>query len=125
MNRNINLGHVFIVALALSRTESGILALIFLLFAGLLPHLIADLDEDIIIIYPVQGLVLFLYPLLPDNMLVTYFVVIITYVLIFILAHETDDPLQEQVRDDIVPFLLSFVYLTFYPAMLTLLQAIL
>jgi hypothetical protein len=110
----IDIGHVFFLSLLIVRYGGVPLAISFLVLAGFIPQVMMDFEEDMLIMYPIQALVIALsYFLKSFNIvLVGIGLCVVSYGIILLISQEIDEPFPELIKDLGIPFVLNIIYFT-------------
>ena len=124
-----DLGHVFFIALLISKTGQGAVSIFFILAAGLLPRLLVGaVDEVILAVYPVQVVIIILSTFLTGINLYLFGIgfSLLAYFLILLIGSEiVDVPVIRMLDDVAVPLVLTIVYfISFADPMLGLVNSI-
>jgi hypothetical protein len=106
-------GHVFFFSILIGRIDGFVVSMLFIVFAGLLPVLIAgDIDELSFIEYPVNILTAGVSLLFASFNIVIMGLIFcfLNYALIILLSEAIDVPGLEILEDAVIPFVANIVY---------------
>lgn len=107
-----NFGHVFFLSLLFTRIGHLLYGILLLLFSGIIPQVLAgDIDQNMLVSYPIQITVVLLSGFLEYNVIFTGIVLsLVCYSATMFLGKIVGVPLPEMITEQGLPLFLNIIY---------------